>query len=105
MGELREPAIVLANSSRRWMDQLHFFVVDHGGALVAGYALSAEEALSSGADVLVIDDTCSFLNRRLVDELHGAGITVLGVFEPTDGAAGIDRLQALVLLPASAGGP
>lgn len=95
MAELRAPAIVLANSSRPWMHRLHFFVVDHGGALVAGYALSADDALSAGADVVVIDDTCSFLNRRLVHELHGAGTAVLGVFEPTDGAAGIERLEAL----------
>lgn len=105
MTELRDPAIVLANSSRSWMHQLHFFVVDHGGALVAGYALSPEDVRSAGADILVIDDTCSFLSRRLVDELHGAGTAVLGVFDPSDGAAGVERLQSLgvdEMLPAQA---
>jgi MinD-like ATPase involved in chromosome partitioning or flagellar assembly len=75
--------------------EVHFFLVDHGGAVVVGHALSADEARAAGGEVLVVDDISSFLSRRLVADLHASGRRVLGVFDPGDQAAGEDRLREL----------
>ena len=77
------------------MQQLHFFLVDHGGALVQGYVLSAAEAASGRADVLIIDDICSFLSRSLVVDLHRVGTKVMGIFDVADGSAGEERLHSV----------
>jgi MinD-like ATPase involved in chromosome partitioning or flagellar assembly len=77
------------------MQDLHFFLVDHGGALVAGYVLSAAEATSKRADVLIIDDTSSILSRRLVIDLQRMGTAVVGVFDDSEGDAGRRRLEEL----------
>jgi MinD-like ATPase involved in chromosome partitioning or flagellar assembly len=77
------------------MQEVHFFLVDHGGALVRGYVMSADDATSERADVLIIDDTSSFLTERLVVDLHRAGTRVVGVFDPIDGTTGRERLEHL----------
>ena len=92
---MHEPSVLLAHSPRPWMQEVHFFLVDHGGALVQGYVLSADDAAAGRADVLIIDDTCSFLSRRLVLDLHRIGTKVIGVFDPIDGEAGEERLRNL----------
>ena len=94
MAEL-EPTVLLAHSPRPWMQEVHFFLVDHGGALVQGYVLSADDALAGEANVLVVDDICSFLTKRLVADLHQVGIRVLGVFDAEDGDAGSNRIESL----------
>lgn len=87
--------MLLAHSPRAWMQEVHFFLVDHGGALVQGYVLSADEAASGRADVLIIDDVCSFLSRSLVVDLHRVGTKVVGIFDAADGSAGEERLHSL----------
>ena len=46
MAEL-EPTVLLAHSPRPWMQEVHFFLVDHGGALVQGYVLSLQRTRPS----------------------------------------------------------
>jgi len=107
---------LLAHSPRAWMQEVHFFLVDHGGALVQGYVLSADEAASGRADVLIIDDEES--HASLVSRIfrkNGYDVAVahnaedgLAKFEDRDfdlvitdifmegigGIAGIDRIRA-----------
>ena len=87
--------MLLTHSPRLWVRELHFHLVDHGGALVHGYALSAEDASSSSAEVVVLDDICSFLSSRLVSDLKARGVTIVGVFDPADGKTGEEYLADL----------
>lgn len=79
-----DPRIALAASPRDWPQRLHRYVADHGGARVKATVLHPTDALAEDFDVFVADDTTSFLSKRLVDDLHSRGRTVLGVYDPDD---------------------
>lgn len=58
--------------------------------------LRQDDALEESFEVLVVDDTTSFLTRRLVRQLHDQGRQVLGVYEDLTGKRqlvnlGVDR--------------
>ncbi len=93
---MREPTVVLCHSTRSWAQDLHFFLMDHGGAVVRGYVMSGEDALAETYDVLLVDDVTSFLTRRLIGSLQGRGIKIVGVFDADDAhGAGKARLLEL----------
>lgn len=86
------PEVGIAATTRRWGDQLHRFLLDHGGATVKGRIMSPEQAMESTFDLLLIDDICSYLTPRLVVDLRRQGKGVLGVFAPGDGPDAKRRL-------------
>lgn len=93
---MREPTVMLTHSIRSWNRELHFFLMDHGGALLRGFAAGAEDVLRDQYDVLVVDDVTSYLSHRLVATLRSRGSAVLGVFAPEDpGDTGKQRLEEL----------
>ena len=93
---MREPAVMLAHSIRSWAQELHFFLMDHGGAIVRGYVMSADDATGERYDVLIVDDVTSFLSPRLVGNLQSSGIRVIGVYDASDPAGtGKQRLIEL----------
>lgn len=93
---MREPAVMLAHSVRGWAQELHFFLMDHGGAMVRGYVMSPEDALAETYDVLLVDDVTSFLSTRLVSNLQRSRIRVIGVYDSSDPAGtGKQRLLEL----------
>jgi MinD-like ATPase involved in chromosome partitioning or flagellar assembly len=51
---------------------------------VRATVLHPRDAVAEDYDVFIGDDCTSFLSRRLVDELHRRGRSVLGVFDPDD---------------------
>ena len=73
------PDIALAASARNWPDQLHRFVLDHGGGRIVDRVMGPDQAAETPFDILVIDDVCSFLTPRLVDVVKSRGSEVLGV--------------------------
>lgn len=81
---LTDAELALVASPRPWAQRLHRFVADHGGARVRTTVLHADDALQERYDVLVVDDTTSFLTRRLVTQVREHGRRVLGVFDPED---------------------
>jgi len=86
------PDIALAASAREWPDRLHRFLLDHGGGRIVDRVMSAEQAVDTSFDVLLIDDVCSFLSPRLVTDVKIAGGEVVGVFAPEDGSDAKRRL-------------
>ncbi|MDE0675420.1 MAG: hypothetical protein OXI06_10150 [bacterium] len=91
---MRDVELALAVSTRGWSDQLHRFLVDHGGARVRLYVMQPQDAFSERFDVLLIDDICSFLSPHLVDKLNRSGRRVVGVYDPAEFPDGKDRLLA-----------
>lgn len=89
---MAELELALAASARDWSDGLHRFLVDHGGARVRTVVMTSEEAESEEYDALLIDDVCSFLSPRLVDQVRRSNRYVVGVFEPQDGEDAKKRL-------------
>jgi MinD-like ATPase involved in chromosome partitioning or flagellar assembly len=89
---VNEVEVALAVSAREWPDRVHRFLADHGGARVRAQIPTSEEVLVESYQVLIIDDICSFLTPRLVDQVHLQGRSILGVFDPEDSADGKARL-------------
>mgnify|MGYP001947312541 CR=1 FL=1 len=81
-----EPEIAIAATPRDWAGRLHRHVTDHGGARVRATILHPAEALTEHYDVLVVDDTTSYLTAHLVSELHQRDRRVLGVYDQDDPA-------------------
>jgi MinD-like ATPase involved in chromosome partitioning or flagellar assembly len=92
---MSEPALALALSARDWTDRLHRFLADHGGARVRVTAIGPEDLEAEMFDVLLIDDSCSFLTPRLVEQVRRRGGGVIGVFDPVEFADGKERLREL----------
>lgn len=92
---MSEPALALARSARDWTDRLHRFLADHGGARVRVTAIGPEDLEAEMFDVLLIDDSCSFLTPRLVEQVRRRGGGVIGVFDPVEFADGKERLREL----------
>ncbi|HEX6287384.1 MAG TPA: hypothetical protein VFZ80_07850 [Acidimicrobiia bacterium] len=86
------PDIALAASAREWPDRLHRFLLDHGGGRIVDRVMSADQAVQSSFDVLLIDDVCSFLSPRLVRDVNVRGGEMVGVFAPEDGSDAKRRL-------------
>lgn len=89
---MSEIELALAASARPWVDGLHHFLTDHGGARVRTVVMSPEDVASQTFDVLVIDDVCSFLTPRLVEQVRRRGSLVVGVFDSRDGTDAKRRL-------------
>jgi MinD-like ATPase involved in chromosome partitioning or flagellar assembly len=87
--------LALAASPRVWSERLHRFLIDHGGARVRTQVISGDDALAESYHVLVVDDICSFLTPRLVDEVQRRGRFVLGVYEKEDQGPARNRLLGM----------
>lgn len=79
-----DPVIVIAATPRDWAQRLHRHLADHGGGRIRSTVLSARETTEERYDVLVVDDTTSFLSARLIERLHQEGRAVLGLYDPQD---------------------
>jgi len=91
----REPAVALSSSQRPWVAGLMSYARDHAGVRVVGTVLSMRDALESDYDVLVIDDSSSFLTQRLVARVQDRHRVVIGVYDAERGELGRDRLRAM----------
>jgi MinD-like ATPase involved in chromosome partitioning or flagellar assembly len=90
-----DPVVLLVLSPRDWAARLHRHAADHGGLQVKARVLRPEEVRVDGFEVLVVDDTTSFLTRRLVEEVHSRSAKVLGVYDGLDFPEGRRRLLDL----------
>ncbi len=102
---MAELALALAVSARPWADRLHRHTMDHGGARVRVRILDGRQATDQDYDVLFVDDTTSFLDSRLVQELRAQGKGVIGVADGPqmeEAQEWLGRLGIEVVLPAAA---
>ncbi len=88
----REPAVAVGSSQRPWVADLMSYAQDHAGVRVVGTVLSSQEAVEQPYDVLLIDDTTSYLTKRLIDRVQLMRRIVIGVFESTRGDVGRSKL-------------
>ena len=91
----REPAVALGSSQRPWVAELMSYAQDHAGLRVVGTVLSVREAVEHEYDVLLIDDTTSYLTKRLVDRVQLMRRIVIGVYEAGRGEVGKAKLLEL----------
>ncbi len=91
-GPLPEPSVAVGSTQRAWVADLMSYAQDHAGVRVVGTVLSSREALDLTYEVLLIDDTTSFLTRRLVNRVHSKRRIVIGVFDSSRGDVGRARL-------------
>jgi len=68
------------------------YAQDHAGIRVVGTVLSTREVLELEYDILLIDDTTSYLTKRLVDRVRAMSRIVIGVYEASRGEVGRQRL-------------
>ena len=78
----REPEIALVVSAEAWVDALHRYCADHGGARVRCLVLDPAVALDEDFDVLVTGERWPALTRPFVDALHRDRRRVLVVGDP-----------------------
>lgn len=90
-----EPAVAVGSSQRTWVAELMSYAQDHAGVRVVGTVLSATEAVEHSYDVLLIDDTTSYLTKRLIDRVQSMRRIVIGVYESTRGDVGRQKLLDL----------
>ena len=88
----REPAVAVGSSQRPWVAELMSHAQDHAGIRVVGTILSSREAVEQSYDVLLIDDSTSYLTKRLIDRVHALRRIVIGVYEGTRGDVGRSKL-------------
>ncbi len=85
---------MFAQTLRPWARDLHVHVMDHGGAIVRGYAMSPADVEREDIDVFLVDDVTSYLSKAFVADLHERGVAVAGLYEGTEEAPGRARLLA-----------
>lgn len=87
-----ETVIAVTVSQRGWSAELIRHLIDYGGARLGGTALTGEDALQQGYDVLIIDDITSYFSPRLVEKIHQQGRRVVGVYDGEHGETARERL-------------
>lgn len=79
-------------SSRDWRKPLQLHVRNHVRGTRVIVVRDERMAVEEPLDVLIVDDETSFLTGDLVELLRAKGVRLLGVYDPSDGGAGIARL-------------
>ncbi len=85
----------LVASHRSWRSEFARYVQDHITGLRVR-VLRDPRAIDDSIDVVIIDDSSTFLNRDSLRQLHDAGVQVIGIYDPNEhhgqGQAHLNRL-------------
>ena len=79
----RTRTVGLVASHRPWRSELARYVQDHVTGLQVR-VLRDPRAVDGSIDVVVIDDSSTFLNRAAVRRLADAGVHVIGIYDPSE---------------------
>src|SRR4029078_6385244 len=82
-----EPEVALVFSPERWVEDLHRYCVDHGGARVGCIVMDRGIALDEDYGVLVVSHRWPGLTVGFVEAVHARGRRVLGVADPAEPTA------------------
>jgi MinD-like ATPase involved in chromosome partitioning or flagellar assembly len=89
-----EPAIAIVFSPEPWVEALHAYLADHGGARVRQVVLDPQVAWEEEYDALVVSHRWPSLTLALVDKVHARGRYVVGVYD-VDEPGAREHLEAL----------
>ena len=76
---MHEPDVAIVFTPETWVEELHRFFVDHGGARVRQLVVDPAIARTEHYSILIVSWRWPSLTRGLVAELHDQGRRVLGV--------------------------
>ena len=84
---MSEPEIALVFTAEPWVEVLHRYLSDHGGARVRSLVVEHSVALEETYDVLVVSHRWPALTHAFVGDVHARGRRVLGVFDRAESAS------------------
>lgn len=83
MGQL---TVGVVPSQRRWRQELSTHVRDHVADIEVRVLRDPDQIFDEGAlDVVVVDDTSTFLSAPLLHRARRLGVRLVGVFDPAEG--------------------
>jgi len=84
---MSEPEIALVFTAEPWVEELHRYLSDHGGARVRSLVVEQSVALEESYDVLVVSHRWPALTHAFVADVHARSRRVLGVHERAEPAS------------------
>ena len=84
---MSEPEIALVFTAEPWVEELHRYLSDHGGARVRSLVVEQSVALEETYDVLVVSHRWPALTQAFVADVHARSRRVLGVVDRTEPAS------------------
>src|SRR5689334_8861139 len=91
---MSEPEIALVFTAEPWVEELHRYLSDHGGARVRSLVVDQSVALEETYDVLVVSHRWPALTQAFVADVHARSRRVLGVVDRSE-PAGRPHLAAV----------
>jgi len=82
-----EPEVALVFTPEPWVEELHRYLSDHGGARVRSLVVEESVALEESYDVLVVSHRWPALTHAFVADLHSRARHVLGVHDRAEPAS------------------
>lgn len=84
---MSEPEIALVFTAEPWVEELHRYLSDHGGARVRSLVVEQSVALEESYDVLVVSHRWPALTLAFVADVHARSRRVLGVHDRAEDAS------------------
>jgi MinD-like ATPase involved in chromosome partitioning or flagellar assembly len=84
---MSEPEIALVFTAELWVEELHRYLSDHGGARVRSLVVEQSVALEESYDVLVVSHRWPALTQAFVADVHARSRRVLGVVDRDEPAS------------------
>ena len=84
---MSEPEIALVFTAEPWVEELHRYLSDHGGARVRSLVVEQSVALEESYDVLVVSHRWPALTHAFVNDVHARSLRVLGVHDRAEPAS------------------
>src|SRR5258708_7752609 len=84
---MSEPEIALVFTAEPWVEELHRYLSDHGGARVRSLVVEQSVALEETYDVLVVSHRWPALTHAFVVDVHARSRRVLGVCDRSEPAS------------------
>jgi MinD-like ATPase involved in chromosome partitioning or flagellar assembly len=102
---MSEPEIALVFTAEPWVEQLHRYLSDHGGARVRSLVVEQSVALEESYDVLVVSHRWPALTHAFVADVHARSRRVLGVHDRAEAAsrAHLARVNVDAVIESDAG--